>query len=178
MSDPIVVENVLLRGKDLDFPWSLWRRVNRASNLRLAPIAIGFLGSACALSFMIDPSALDLLLIIGPILIGFYVFLWVTNVVFVGELKRAYAGSPLGVEPCTFTFDDEGVKQTTPYSTSSFLWSGFADVIENEKGFRFWLTPYSAVFLPSRFLNEEQRAALSGLIDRARIRGSIKGAQH
>lgn len=175
MTEEVVIENVTLRGDDLNIVLSPWRALNRANNLRLLPILLGFLVSTFALSFLIDPSALEIIAFLGPILLGFWVFIWVTNAVYLGAYKKAYALTPIGSDPCTFTFDADGMRQTMLRGSSSFRWSAFVDVVEDQRGFRFWLTPFMAVFTPSRFIDDASATALRRLIQDARQRGDIKG---
>ncbi|MBN8607931.1 MAG: YcxB family protein [Caulobacterales bacterium] len=177
MSEAITIENVVLRGNDLKVVWSLWPSVNRANNWRLVPIAVGALVSAFSLSFLTDPTAWDLLTILGPVVIGFYIFLWLTNGVFMGALRRGYEVSPTGAAPCTFRFDDEGMQQSLSVGGCSYRWAAFVDVVESADGFRFWMTPYMAVMLPVRFMDDAQKNALRALLVKVRARGELRGAQ-
>jgi hypothetical protein len=176
MPDPLVIRDVVLRA-DLNFTATPWRSVRRMGNLRLVPIALGFLISSFALSFLIDPTALELVYIVGPIVAGFYVFIWVTNAPFLGSMKRGYENSPIGAGPCTFEFDAEGMRQRMPHGETAFRWSAFVDVIESKDSFRFWMTPYSAIALPVRYLNGEQAEALRALVDEARKSGAFQGVR-
>lgn len=177
MNPPIVVRNVVLTGDDLNMSRSPWRRLNAANNERLIPIALGFLVSSAAIGSMLDPSLVQLLWFVGPIATGWFLFIWLTNAHFLGAYKSAYQTTPLGSSPCTFTFDDQGLHQTTRLSEHMIKWEAFVEVAANEKGFRFWMTPFMAVFLPSRFLQEGQGGALKDLIASARAQGRIKGLQ-
>ena len=176
MSQEVVIDGVMLRGDDLNFPQSPWRRVNRGGSLRLLPIALGAFGSAIAISFAIDPTVVELIAIMGPMVAGIYGYLWVTNTAYFGAYKKAYSQTPLGSEPCTFVFDTNGLRQVMPCGESSFRWSAFGDVAESVAGFRFWMTPFMAVFIPARFIEEAKAVELRRLIDAARERGDIKGA--
>lgn len=175
MVGQIVIEDVVLRGGDLNIVWSRWKVINRANNLRLLPIAIGFLASSFVLSFLVDPTGLELLGIVGPILLGFWTFLWITNAVLLGAYKKIYASTPIGADPCTFVFDADGMNQSMPRGETAFRWSAFVDVVDDKRGFRFWLTPFTAVFLPARFVDEQKAVELRRLIADARERGDIKG---
>lgn len=175
MSESRTIQNVLLREGDLNATWSPWRRINRANNLRLLPIVAGVLGSAFAVSAMLDPSFGELVALVGPLFLGWYAFIWLTNVTYMGEYKKAYAATPIGADPCTFVFDANGMRQTLPRGESTFFWSAFVDVVENKDGFRFWMTPYMAVCLPARYLTEHTAIQLRALVQDARERGEIKG---
>lgn len=175
MADKVVIEGVILRGDDLNVVWSPWRSVNRANNLRLVPIALGFIASGGMLGSRLDPGALDTLLIVSPVLIGWLVFIWMTNAVFLGEYKKSYAAAPVGADPCTFTFDANGMHQTMPRGTSSYRWSAFVEIVEDVRGVRLWMTPFMAVFIPACFINEQQAIDLHGLIEAARERAEIRG---
>ena len=50
MGHKVIIENVILRGDDLNFQQSPYRRVNKANSLRLLPVALGAFGSAAAIS--------------------------------------------------------------------------------------------------------------------------------
>jgi len=172
----VVIENVVLRGDDLNIVFSPWRAVNRANNLRLLPIFAGILVFSFMASFMIDPTPLEAIMVFAPIALGWLGFVWATNAGFMGAYKKAYVEAPVGAEPCTFTFDDNGMHQAMSRGTSSYRWSAFVEVIDDARGFRLWMTPFMAVFLPSRFVSEPQAAALRDLIQAARERGDLKGA--
>lgn|GEM_PF-4482251 len=51
MAERVVIENVVLRGDDLNIVFSPWRAVNRANNLRLLPIFAGILVSTMRVAF-------------------------------------------------------------------------------------------------------------------------------
>jgi hypothetical protein len=65
-----VIENVVLRGDDLNIVFSPWRAVNRANNLRLLPIFAGILAFSFMASFMIDPTPLEVIMVFAPSLSG------------------------------------------------------------------------------------------------------------
>jgi hypothetical protein len=175
VADPVVIENVVLRGDDLKIVWSPWKALNRANNLRLLPIALGLIISGGVLGSRLDPGGADIVWVILPILLGWFAFIWVTNGVFLAGYKRAYALTPVGADPCTFEFDANGMRQVMPRGESSYRWSAFVEVVEDQSGFRLWMTPFTAIFLPSRYLDEARSAALRSLIEAARRRGDIKG---
>jgi hypothetical protein len=175
MSGGLEIRNVVLRGDDLNFPAVPWRRVRRANNFRLIPLAAALMLSGLAFGSLLNPSILEILAVFGPILIGWLLFVWQANVHYVGEYKKAYAATPSGRIPCTFVFDDRGMKQSAASFETDFRWDTFAEVSDEPSGFRFWLTPFMAVFIPTRFIEPEQEGELRRLILRARERGDIKG---
>lgn len=175
MAISVVIENVVLVGDDLNFVSSPWRSLNRANNLRLVPIALGFLALCFVLSFLIDPSLVELIALLAPLLLGWYGFIWFTNAIYLGGYKKAYVATAVGGEPCTFTFNENGLHQVMPRGVSSFRWSAFVEIVEDARGFRFWMTPFMAIFLPARFIDEANAESLRRLIADARERGDIKG---
>jgi hypothetical protein len=177
VAEAITIENVVLRGNDLKAVWSLWPNVNRANNWRLVPIAVGAFVSAFSLSFLIDPTVWDLLKILGPIVVGLYAFLWLTNGWFLRTLQRGYEVSPIGAAPCTFRFDDDGMQQSMSVGGCNYRWAAFVEVVESADGFRFWMTPYMAVMLPTRFMNDAQKDVLRALLAEVRARGELRGAR-
>ena len=94
MTEKVVIENVTLRGDDLNIVWSAWRRMNRANNLRLIPIVVGFLGSCFAISFLIDPRPTEVFAVFAPLLLGWMGFIWVTNGVYVTAYKKRILPPP------------------------------------------------------------------------------------
>lgn len=84
--------------------------------------------------------------------------------------------TPTGGAGCDFTFDETGMKQSGAGFHVAFDWKTFVEVTEDDGGYRFWLTPFSAVRLPYRYMRDDGRSALDGLIKAARERGDIKGA--
>ncbi len=175
MAEPITIENVVLRGDDLNVTRSIWPSVNRANGWRLIPISIGALIATLSLGLLGDPSLWELM-VLGPFVIGLFAFLWLTNGLFMGALKQGYAASPVGAAPCTFRFDQEGMKQSLALGGCDYRWAAFVDVIESDDGFRFWMTPYMAVMLPMRFMDETQKNALRTLLAEVRARGELRGA--
>lgn len=175
MADSVVIENVVLRGDDLNVVWSPWRSVNRANNLRLLPIFAGLLVFVFMAGYLFDPTGGEALLLYTPILLGWFGFIWATNAVYIGEYKKRYAAAPVGADPCTFTFDSNGMHQSMPLGTSSYRWSAFVEVVEDARGVRLWMTPFMAVFIPARFMNDAQSAGLRTIVEAARQRGEIKG---
>jgi hypothetical protein len=176
MAEEVVIPNVTLRGDDLNFALSPWKAVNNANNLRLLPIFLGLLVFSFMASFMTDPTLLEAIMLFAPILIGWFAFIWFTNAIYLGAYKKAYALTPIGADPCTFTFGVNGMRQTLPRGSTSFSWSAIVDVTEDQRGFRFWFTPFMATFVPSRFIDEASAISLRSLIEDARQRGDIKGA--
>lgn len=178
MSEVVEVKGVVLRGDDLKVVWSAWPSVNRANNQRLFPVAAGTAASMVAAGFFFQPTLIELLGFLGPLLAGWFAFIWATNKLFMGAYKRGYETSPVGTVACNFTFDTEGMRQDAPpLFSGAFKWASFADVREDSDGFRFWMTPYMAVFLPVRYLDPAQRDALRDMVDGARKDGRIKGLQ-
>jgi hypothetical protein len=172
----VEVPGVVLSAKDLSFPRSPWGRVARANSQRLLPLAVAGVASAILFGTRLDPGLLDIIAVLGPLVIGWYAFIWMTNSHYVGEYKKAHAQTPTGGAACDFTFDDRGMKQSGLGFQTVFDWKTFVEVTEDNGGYRFWLTPFSAVRLPYRYLDENKRAALDALIKSARERDDIKGA--
>lgn len=172
----VEVPGVILDAKDLGFLQSPWARVSRANNQRLLPLAIGGIASSIFLGTRLNPGFLDIVAVLGPILIGWYGLIWMTRSRYLAEYKKAYAETPTGGAACDFIFDDSGMRQVGSGFKTFFEWNTFVEVTEDNNGYRFWLTPFSAVRLPYRYLDEQKRLALDDLIKAARERNDIKGA--
>lgn len=176
MAEPVVIEGVVLHGDDLNWTNSPWRRITRANNIRLLPIFVGFAGLGFVLSGIIQPSVAEIVLLLAPVLIGWFVFIWVTNTYYLDAYKNAYAVTPLGRAPTTFTFDVHGLRQKLERGECAYEWSAFVEVVEDQNGtFRFWMTPFMAVVLPARYVSAQQASALRALVAESRERGEIKG---
>jgi hypothetical protein len=175
VSEPVVVKGVVLRGDDLKVTWSAWSSLNRANNQRLFPVALGAVISISAVASLFRPTMLELLLFIAPLSGGALVCIWMTNALYLGAYRKGYENSATGAAPCDFTFDSDGMRQESPHYSSAFKWTAFADVREDAGGFRFWMTPFTAVFLPIRYLSQAEGDALRALIADARANGRIKG---
>jgi hypothetical protein len=68
------------------------------------------------------------------------------------------------------------VRQRLERGECAYQWSAFVEVIEDQHGtFRFWMTPFTAVVLPARYVTTDQAVALRDLVEAARSRGDIKG---
>jgi hypothetical protein len=90
--------------------------------------------------------------------------------------KKGYAASPVGAGSTTFEFGDFGMRQRLERGECAYQWSAFVEVIEDQHGtFRFWMTPFTAVVLPARYITTDQAVALRDLVEAARARGDIKG---
>jgi hypothetical protein len=79
MAEAIVFENVILRGDDLNWTHSPWRSVTRANNLRLLPIFLGAAGLTVAIGLIGEPTFTEYVTLLAPLLIGWGVFIWLTN---------------------------------------------------------------------------------------------------
>lgn len=137
MSGRVEIVGVVLRGEDFNFSAGPWRRIERANALRLLPIAAGGLAAVILFNSVEDPTALGMVAVFAPLILGWFAFIWQTNAHYLGEYKKAYVESPVGSAPCDFVFDQEGVKQSGPGYETAFRWSCFVDVAETPQSFRF-----------------------------------------
>jgi hypothetical protein len=108
MAEAIVFEDVILRGDDLNWTHSPWRSVTRANNLRLLPIFLGAAGLTVAIGLISEPTFTEYVTLLAPPLIGWGVFIWLTNTHFMTAYKKGYAASPVGAGSTTFEFGDFG----------------------------------------------------------------------
>lgn len=178
MSGRVEISGVVLRGEDFNFTAGPWRRIERANALRVVPILVAGVAAVVLFGMAEDPSARGMVAVFAPLILGWFAFIWQTNAHYMGEYKKAYAESPTGGAPCDFVFDEQGVKQRGLGYETAFTWSAFVDVIETPQSFRFWLSPFSAITLPMRYLNDDQRAALRRLVADARAAGAFPGARN
>lgn len=124
---------------------------------------------------LFDGDARQIFSVGGLLVFGWLVFIWLSNGPFMAAYRAAYVQSPLGEAGCDFAFDLEGMKQVGPAYQTSMAWSCFVEVVEDNTGFLLWLTPFSAVKLPIRYLDDVQLSELRALVLAARERGDIKG---
>jgi hypothetical protein len=175
MPGRVVVPDVVLCDADLNWSEAPWPSVSAANQQRLLPIIAGFLVSSAALSFVTEPTLIQLVLMAGPIALGFWGYLWMTGGHYLSSYKKAYQATPTGAAPCQFVFDANGVHQVGPHHESRLDWSAFVEVAESGDGFRFWMTPFMAIVLPMRFVTPPQAEEIRALIIEARADGRIKG---
>lgn len=174
MSTVVRVPGVVLRGADLNFTASPWSAVNRANNLRIFTAGVAMVAAIVIMGFF-DAGSAQIAAVGGVLVFGWLVFIWQSNGPLMDAYRAAYVETPVGRPGCDFEFDEAGMKQSGPGYTVVFAWDMFVEVVDDQTGFMLWMTPFSAVKLPIRFLDDEGVAALRVLIQQARERGLIKG---
>lgn len=168
------VPGVVLRGADLNFAASPWPSINRANNLRIVTIGAAMI-AAILVAGLFDAGSAQIAATGGVLLFCWLVFIWQSNGPMMDAYRAAYVETPIGRAGCDFEFDEAGMKQTGPGYNVVFGWDMFVEVVDDQTGFMLWMTPFSAVKLPIRFLDDENIAALRTLVQQARDRGLIKG---